>query len=135
MSYGMAAALQQALFERLSGDTALLALVDGVYDALPSGIEPTLYVLLGDETAKDRSDVTGAGALHDFEIAVLSDQAGFHSAKLAAAAVSDALLAGGLTLSRGTLAGIWFLKARTKRETGGDARRITLKFRARVEEI
>src|SRR6056297_9598 len=47
MSYGVAAALQQAVFERLRGDAALEALVgDAIYDAVPNGAVPPLYVTL-----------------------------------------------------------------------------------------
>ncbi|MFY0679786.1 MAG: DUF3168 domain-containing protein [Thalassovita sp.] len=134
MSYAMTAALQQAIFDRLSTDVEVTALVDGVFDALPAGDKPTLYALIGDETAVDRSDVSGAGARHDFTVSILSDSSGFHSLKQAAAAVNDALLSAPLSLSRGAVVGLWFLKATTKRHTRDAERRIDLKFRVRVEE-
>src|SRR6056297_3860749 len=65
MSYGVAAALQQAVFERLRGDAALEALVgDAIYDAVPNGAVPPLYVTLGPEDARARDDATVAGAWH-----------------------------------------------------------------------
>ena len=61
MSYGVAAALQQAVFERLRGDAALEALVgDAIYDAVPNGAVPPLYVTLGPEDARARDDATVA---------------------------------------------------------------------------
>ena len=104
MSYGVAAALQAAVFQRLSGDASLTALVGtAIYDALPTGTLPDLYVILGAEKVQDRSDGTGAGAEHAFMISVVTDSAGFSAAKATAAAISDALVDAPLTLTRGHL--------------------------------
>lgn len=136
MSYAMSAALQEAVYTALSGDAALGALVGAaIYDAVPSGTLPPVYVTLGQEVVKDRSDKTGDGALHEFTVAVVTENAGFQQAKEAAAAVSDVLHGGALTLSRGRLVGMSFLKATAKREGTGSIRRIDLKFRARVEDV
>jgi hypothetical protein len=135
MSYGMAAALQAAIYQRLRGSSDLDALVgDAVFDAVPTGAAPGLYVLIGPEEVIDRSDKSGAGAEHRFTVSVVSDAAGFQAAKTAAVAVSDALADPGLVMSRGRLVGLWFLKAVAKRTGAAEARRIDLTFRARVEE-
>lgn len=135
MSYGVAAALQTAIYARLAGDPALGALVgDAIYDALPSGPLPPLYLVLGPEDVRDASDKTGGGALHRFTVAVLTDSAGFAAAKAAAAAVSDALIDAPLTLNRGTLVGLHFDRAKAARIGKGDIRQITLTFRARVAD-
>ncbi|MGR3377156.1 DUF3168 domain-containing protein [Salipiger abyssi] len=134
MSYAMSAALQGAVYQQLSGDGALSALVGSdIYDALPAGTLPGLYVLLGSETAKDASDQSGDGAWHDLTVAVVTDAAGFQMAKTVAAAACDALNDAGLALDRGRLVSLRFLKARAKRESGG-LRRIDMTFRARVED-
>lgn len=135
MSYGMAAALQEAVFARLSGDAGVTALVGGaVYDALPSGTVPALYVVLGSEDARARADGSGQGAWHRFTVSVVSDGTGFHAAKQVAAAVSDALVDADLSLSRGRLVALHFWRARARREGSGNLRRVGLTFRARVEE-
>jgi hypothetical protein len=135
MSYAMAAALQAAIYQRLRGSSDLDALVgDAVFDTVPAGAAPGLYVLIGPEEVIDRSDKSGAGAEHRFIVSVVSDAAGFQAAKTAAVAVSDALADPGLVLSRGRLVGLWFLKAVAKRTGAAEARRIDLTFRARVEE-
>lgn len=134
MSYGVAAALQSALFQRLSTDAALSALVGGdIYDAIPPGQIPALYVHLGPERVRDASDVLDGGATHDFTVAVVTNKAGFADAKTAAGAISDALVDADLTLSRGRLVGLRFVKAQAKRD-GAERRRIDLTFRARVED-
>ena len=135
MSYGMAAALQAAVYQHLAADVALAALVGAaIYDSVPPGTVTGTYVSLGPEDVKDASDQTDGGAFHEFAISIVTDQAGFQEAKAVAAAVSDALTGAALTLSRGHLVGLWFLKARARRVEKADMRRIDLTFRARVSE-
>ncbi len=136
MSYALAGALQAAVFARVSGDAVVAGLVgDAVYDAAPPGVLPSLYISLGPEAVRDRSDKTGAGAEHEFTVSVLSDAAGFAAAKAVAGAVSDALVDARLTLARGRLVGLWFLRAKAARVGSGERRRIDLTFRARVEDV
>lgn len=135
MSYGVSAALQAAVYQQLTRDRSLTAIAGGhVYDALPAGTLPALYVALGPEVVKDQSDKTGAGALHEFTISVVTDVAGFSQAKTAAAAVSDALVDADLTLARGHLVSLNFYKATAARVGTGDVRQINLIFRARVAD-
>lgn len=133
MSYAAAAALQVAIYGRLSGWPALAGVA--VVDAMPTGTAPETFVLIGPEAVVDQSDKTGAGAEHRFEVAVISTDTGFLSAKTAAAAVSDALVGAGLalTLATGHLVGISFLRATARRLDEGATRRIDLTFRARIE--
>ena len=135
MSYGMGAALQEAVFARLQGDIDLGAIVGtAIYDAAPPGGVAGLYVTLGPEEVRDRSDSNGHGAIHDFTVSVVTDAAGFQSAKDTAAAVSDALIDAPLSLTRGRLVGLGFLRARARRGSTGAQRQIDLRFRARVED-
>ncbi|EPX81943.1 DUF3168 domain-containing protein [Salipiger mucosus] len=134
MSYAMSAALQRAVYQALSGDAALAALVGTeIYDAPPAGPLPELYLTLGAERARDASDNSGDGAWHDLTVAVVTGVAGFQSAKEAAAAASDALHGADLALDRGRLVSLRFRKALARRESGG-LRRIDMTFRARVED-
>lgn len=136
MSYAMAAPLQEAVYQHLTGDAGLAALVGGaIYDALPAGPVPETYVSIGPEEVRDRSDASGAGALHRFTVSVISEAEGFAGAKAIAAAVGDALESGTLVLSRGRVVGLWFERASARR-TGraGQVRRIDLRFRAQVED-
>lgn len=135
MSYGVAAALQAAIYQRLMADTALDALIgSAIYDAVPPGAVGGTYVSIGPETATDASSQTERGAVHEFSVSVVTDAAGFQNAKAVAAAVSDALTGATLVLGRGRLVGLWFLKARARRVEKADARRIDLTFRARTED-
>ncbi len=135
MSYGVSAALQAAVFQRLAGDSALNGLVAGaIYDALPQGSLPPVYVTLGPEDAQVQSDVTGQGAWHRFTVSVVTETSGFHAAKEVAGAISDALVDAPLMLSRGHLNALNFYRARAQREGTGALRRIDLIFRARVDD-
>ncbi|MGC8202245.1 DUF3168 domain-containing protein [Aliiroseovarius sp. PTFE2010] len=135
MSYGVAAALQSGVYSALSADSALAALVGtNIFDAAPTGTVPALYVSLGPEDVTDRSDKDGSGANHDFTVSVVTDAAGFQTAKEVAAAVSDVLTGAALTLTRGTCVGIWFMNAKARRVKDGASRRIDLRFRAYVTD-
>jgi hypothetical protein len=134
MSYAMTAALQSAVFQALISDALIMSLSGGaVHDALPPGPVAPLFVVIGPEQVRDASDKTGAGAVHDFTVTVVSEAAGFSTAKTLAAAVSDALVGADLTLSRGRLVTMDFLRARARRVEGG--REIEIWFRARLDEI
>lgn len=135
MTYAISAALQTAIYTRLTADTTLATLVGtAIYDAVPAGNLPPIYVVLGAEDVRDASDKTGAGADHALKIDVLSEASGFATAKQAAGAICDALLNAPLPLTRGTLVGLTFTKARVTRTGSGAMRQITLIFRARVDD-
>ncbi|UWQ34514.1 DUF3168 domain-containing protein [Leisingera sp. M527] len=135
MTYAIAGGLQSAVYTHLTGDTGLTALVgDAIYDAIPAGPLPQTYVALGSEEVLDRSDKSAGGAEHRFFITVTTDTAGFAGAKATAAAVCDALVGASVPLTRGQLTGLWFDRAKAERlNTGG--RQITLRFRARVDDV
>ncbi|QBX99843.1 DUF3168 domain-containing protein [Rhodophyticola sp. CCM32] len=133
MSYGITAALQAAIYTALTGDAALTTLVDGaVFDALPPGPVPSIYVSLGPERVRDRSDKLAGGAQHDLSLTVTSDQAGFQTAKEVAARISDVLDGADLALSRGRLTSLLFTRARARRTRAG--REIEIWFRAFVDD-
>ncbi|MEJ6477052.1 MAG: DUF3168 domain-containing protein [Octadecabacter sp.] len=136
MSYGVAEALQTAVYQHLVADVTLAGLVGtAIYDALPTGTLPPIYLALGPEIARDRSDKTGGGAEHEFTVSIVTDGAGFAAAKTAAAAVSDALVDADLALTRGVLVSCNFYKATAARVGTGDVRRINMIFRARVDDV
>ncbi len=133
MSYGTTAALQAAVYAALAGDGTLDGLVGGaIHDALPPGPVPPVYVSLGPERVRDRSDKTGMGAQHEFSVTVVSEQAGFQAAKEVAARVSDVLTGASLSLSRGVLVSLNFTRARARRTS--DGREIEIWFRARIDD-
>ncbi len=130
MSYGVAAALQAAIYQKLVAELAGVP----VYDAVPPGVGTGTFVLIGPEEAVDASDKTGGGAEHRLTVAVISDATGFQAAKAVAVAISDALVDARLVLTRGHLVSLRFQKAVAKRLDEGDVRRIDMQFRARVQD-
>jgi len=135
MSYAISGALQTAVYDALGADAALhLQVGPAVYDAVPTGAVPDLYVRLGSETVREASDFTGSGAVHFLTVSVITTQPGFAGAKAAAAAVSDALHDADLALSRGHLVSLRFERATARRIEGASARQIDLRFRARVQD-
>ncbi len=135
MSYAVSGALQAAVFAALSADAALAAIVgSAIYDAVPAGIVPSLYVRLGTETVRDASDASGAGATHFLTVSVITTSPGFATAKAAAGAVSDVLQDADLTLARGRLVSLRFERAVARRIDAASARQIDLRFRARVQD-
>lgn len=135
MSYAVSAALQEAVYQLLAADPAVTALVgDAIYDALPPGQLPPLYVSLGPETATDRSAIGSRGAEHLFTLSVVTTSQGFQIAKQVAAAINDALDSAAPALSRGRLVGMSFVSASAQRTGTGESRRIDIKFRALVED-
>ncbi len=135
MSYGVSGALQAAVFAALNADTGLTALVgSAIYDAVPVGTVPAIYVLLGSESVREASDISGEGAVHTLTVSIVTTNPGFTTAKAAAGAVSDALQDADLVLSRGSLVSLRFDRAVAKRVDSATARQIDLRFRARVQD-
>ncbi len=135
MSYALASALQTAVFQALYTEPAITTAVGtAIYDAVPSGDVPALYISLGPELATDASDKTGRGALHKFTLTVHSDAPGFAQAKEVAGAVCDALVDADLPMSRGRLVALRFDRATASRTDAGNGRKIDLRFAARVDD-
>lgn len=133
MTYALAAPLQAAVFARLDGDPALNAIA--IFDAAPPGKPPALYVALGPEDVRDRSDKTGRAAQHRFSVSLVGEGEGFRVLKQLAAAVEIALEASELALSQGRVALLRFERAVARRDRNGTRRRIDMTFRALVDEI
>jgi hypothetical protein len=131
MSYAGAAALQSAIFQRLTAATPLAGVP--IHDALPPGGGTGTFVLIGPEEVRDASDKSGLGAEHRFTVSVISDGSGFQAAKTVAVAVSDALVGATLVLTRGRLVHLLFQRARASRIDEGEVRRVDLTFIARLE--
>ena len=135
MSYAVSSALQSAVFGAMSNDATLSGLVSGaIYDAIPSGTLPTLYVSLGAETVQERNDISGLGAEHLLTISVVTEVPGFAAAKEVAGTICDLLHEAPLGLTRGRLVSIKFTRAKAAKIENGSGRQIDLIFRARVED-
>ena len=138
MSFAFAPGLQAKVYQRLVGDAALGALVDGaIFDAPLAWAEDdqrTDYVTLGEETVRANGTKTSAGAIHDFVVTVHSARDGFDAAKRIAAAVCACLVDAPLALETGRLVALRFLRAGAERGPAPEKRKVTLRFRAVVDQ-
>ena len=135
MSYATSPGLQAAVYKALVADPVLGGLVGAdIFDMPPKGALPALYVSLGGEDARDRSDKTTRGVRLDFSIDVVGDGTGFQAVKDVAGAVCDVLVDAPLVLARGHLVALNFLSARARRGRNPQLREIGLRFRALVED-
>jgi uncharacterized protein DUF3168 len=134
VSYAFSAGLQAAVYQRLLGDAALGALVGEIHDA-PVAVAPDAdYVTLGEESVRANDTKTSFGALHDFTVTVHSARDGFDAAKRIAAAVCACLVDAPLALEAGRLVGLRFLRAGAERGPAPEKRKVTLRFRAVVDQ-
>ena len=135
MSYAHSLALQSAIYSALGTDPAVTAIVgDAIFDAMPAGEVPPIYVLLGAEEVTDASDQTGEGSWHHVALHVVTSEQGFAPAKRVAAAAYLALNNAPLALDAGHLVGLHFRKARARRHPDGVHREIVVTFRARISD-
>ncbi|MEL6531712.1 MAG: DUF3168 domain-containing protein [Pseudomonadota bacterium] len=134
MTYALTDALQRAVFGALDQDATLSAMVGGcIHDAPPEGALPPIYVTLGEERVRARSDQSALAAEHDFAVIVVSDQPGFLQAKTAASRISDLLDEVDLAMSRGRLVRCQFRRAQARQRR--ERREIEIWFRAFVEDV
>ena len=138
MTYAVSEPLQRAVFTELIGDAHLSTLVGAdIYDApLPfdGSATPDEYIAIGPERVTDAGSGSSDGAMHDFFVTVHSNSEGFGLAKTIAGAVCDVLLDAQLTLTRGHVVCLRFLRARAEVGRPPEKRRISLNFRAFVED-
>ena len=139
MTYALSWPLQEALFHLLCSSPICSDHFNGqIFDAplpLIGDAEPQgLYLVLADEEAQDWSTASDHGAAHIVSLNVHAPRRGFSEAKRAAADISDALLTGSLSLSRGRVVNIRFVDAQTHREESDALRRIELRFRVTLED-
>lgn len=136
MSFAFSAGLQASVYARLAGDAALAALVSGaIYDGPPPGTAGGAdFITLGEETVRDNGTKTSDGAVHDFTVTVYSAREGFDAAKRIASSVCAALVDAPLVLEAGRLVALRFLRAGAERGRAPERRKVTLRFRAVVDQ-
>ncbi|MFV2093451.1 MAG: DUF3168 domain-containing protein [Hyphomicrobiales bacterium] len=131
MSAAAAWELQTALYQTLSTDTALVALLGGarVYDDVPPGADFP-YVVIGENLNRDWSTGSDTGDEHGLTIHTWSRAAGRKQSLDLIAAIRAALDTGTLTLSQNRVVNLGFEFAQTRLD--GDAQTIHGVIRYRV---
>jgi hypothetical protein len=129
-----ASALQKAIFERLSGDAALTALLgpDGVTDRLLARARLPLVAIRAIDST-DRSTGTDMDEEHAVVLEVWSDAAGHLETQAIAAAVKVALHDADLTLDGHHLVSLLHRTTRLSRDSKTRFHRAEMRFRAVTE--
>jgi len=121
--------LQQAVYGALTGDSALMALVRGVYDHVPQG-SAFPYVVIGEGTAR----AWGAAGLDGIEatlaIHVWSRERGLREIKTVSAEIHRIPHDASLALAGHTLVSLRFAFAESALEPDGATRHGVISFRA-----
>jgi hypothetical protein len=126
--------LQEAVFDALSDDTPLAALLGGdrVYDSTPRNAEAP-YVHLGEIVARDWSTATEAGTEISFAVVVWSRTPGRTEGLAIASRVVTLLHDAALTLDGWRLVNLRHIATETARAEKPEGRRAVVRFRAVVE--
>lgn len=95
-------ALQQAVYTALTGDATLMAMVEGVYDRVPSGVAFP-YVVIGEADARDWSSVTTGGLDVRMEVSAFSREGGRKEALAIVARIHTLLHDGSFSITGHTL--------------------------------
>ena len=122
-------AVQAFIYDRLSGDAALTALVGtAIYDTAPTDSPPDISVLIGAEEVLDASDKTGSADLHRAEIEIIARTSGFAAAKDVALAVRKSLDNASGIAGSGSITRVQFRRAQSLRDTTDGLRRVRMRF-------
>lgn len=134
MTYFSHFSLQQVLYQTLSGDSALSALVTGVFDHVP---QATAYpfVTLGEASIRDWSNLENAGTEQQITLRVWSREAGRKEAADIMERIVAVLQNADLSVSGQTLVLLKFVSSSIELQNDGLTTRGSLIFRALLSEV
>jgi hypothetical protein len=127
-------ALQKAIFEKLSNDSATLAALGGprIYDDAPGRAEFP-FMIFGQSTARDWSTGTDVGYEHEVTLHVWSRGRGRKETDAIIAAARDALHDQDLVLTGHRLINLRHESSESKRDNDGETFHGIARFRAVTE--
>lgn len=125
-------ALQKALFQKLSSDTTLSALITGVFDRPPQDIQFP-YAQIGDMQGKDWSTKTSSGMEYEVKIHIWSREGGRRQSSLIMERIYNLLHQGSLSIETHALVQSWFVSAMSDLENDGVTYRSTMEFRVLMQ--
>ncbi len=135
---GFSLAIQAAVYGALTGNAALMALVQGVYDAQPRPLTGSdalqfPYVTIGEDTLNDWSTDTESGADCTITIHTWSRYEGRAELKSLQAAIYDALHRQALTVSGYALVSADWINSDSMTDADGETRHGVQTFRILLE--
>lgn len=120
--------VQTAIYDKLTGDSTLMALITGVYDHVPEGtVHP--YVVIGETTATAENAHDRIGKDQVVTLHVWSKQHGFSEALEIAARICTVLEHQSLTVSGYDHVLTAFEFAQTLRDPDPEIRHVPVRFR------
>jgi|TARA_R100000988_G_scaffold94450_1_gene59172 hypothetical protein len=125
--------LQEALYSRLNGDSALGDLVTGVYDAVPDDTALPV-VVIGPTTTSDDGSKTLDARDYIFNVDVYSDYRGMKETKNIAARIYTLLHEHGLSVSGANLIDLRCEFSSEVLENDGVTRHGVMRFRAFITD-
>ena len=127
----MISAVQQAVYQKLTGDATLMGLVTGIYDEVPPGTEPPYVVIEGiDSTADDSLDAPGLAlriSLH-----VWSQAAGWLESERIAQRIYELLHRQPLAVTGWAHVGTWLVDQQMLRD--GELRHLVSDYRIEIRQ-
>lgn len=123
---------QQSVYALLNGDSALLALVQGVYDRPPQG-SAFPYITIGESGISDWSTKTSTGTQHMLQLHVWSRNGGRKEAAIIMERLHTLLHLGTMSITGQTLVQIRFVSSDIVLEDDGSTYQGTIRFKALLE--
>lgn len=124
--------MQKALYQQLTGNAPLMALVTGIYDRIPQGT-PMPYIVLGDATLHDRSTKTSGGTEQLLTLRVWSREGGRKQAATIMEKVHSLLHEADILVEGQNLISIRFVSSAITLENDGYTYQGQMQFRALLE--
>jgi len=126
--------LQKTLYQILTGDSTLLAMISGVFDRPIQGT-PTPYITLGEASIHDWSSKTTEGAEHQVRIHIWSREGGRKEAAAIMQRVHSLLHQASPTVEGHALVLMRFISSEIGLENDGFTYHGIMQFRALLEAI
>ena len=133
MTYLTHFSLQQTIFQTLTADGTLMAMVTGVFDHVPQASEYP-FITIGESQIRDFSNVEKQGTEAQTSIRVFSREAGRKESALIMERITHLLHHAILTISGQSLVDCRFLSSNIALENDGATHRGTLTFSVRMRE-
>lgn len=124
--------LQKTIYQTLTGNGTLMALINGVFDRPPQGT-PMPYITIGESHSQDWSSKTTSGVEHLLTIHVWSREGGRKEAALIMESIHTLLHQANLTVEGHSLVLIRYISSDITLENDGYTYHGNIRFRALLE--
>ena len=134
MTYLTHFSLQQEIYEKLTADTLLMAMVTGVFDHVPQGTEYP-FITMGESSLRDFSNLEQQGTEAQATIRIFSREAGRKESALIMERITHLLQRATLAISGQECVDSRFVSSNIILQDEGLTHRGTLVFAVRMREV